>query len=188
VILGLYPLQGGAILADGRDIRQLDPGEWRHAISYVPKHCHLFNGTIAQNIALSHPTATILDITAAAEDAGLLHFEFEEFMPDGLETNLSRQRIYAMPEDLKQRIVLARAFAKPAPFYLFDSPVQNLSASGIACVVSKVNTLRGKSTVIMLTERRELIEAADRVLYVSNGQVTWDGSPKAFLAKQLKAA
>jgi ABC-type bacteriocin/lantibiotic exporter with double-glycine peptidase domain len=54
--------------------------------------------------------------------------------------------------------------------------------------VSKVNTLRGKSTVIMLTERRELIEAADRVLYVSNGQVTWDGSPKAFLAKQLKAA
>jgi ATP-binding cassette subfamily C protein LapB len=166
----------------------LDPGEWRHAISYVPKHCHLFNGSIAQNIALSHPTATILEITAAAKEAGLLHFEFEEFMPDGLETNLSRQRIYAMPEDLKQRIVLARAFAKPAPFYLLDSPVQNLSASGIACVVTKLNALRGKSTVIMLTERRELIEAADRVLYVSSGQVTWDGSPKAFLAKQLKAA
>ena len=187
-ILGLYPLQGGAILVDGRDIRQLDPGEWRHAISYVPKHCHLFNGSIAQNIALSNPTATIVEITAAAKDAGILHFEFEEFMPDGLETNLSRQRIYAMPEDLKQRIVLARAFAKPAPFYFFDSPVQNLSESGIGCVVRKLHELRGKSTVMMLTQDRKLIEAADRVLHVSGGQLAWDGSPRVFLEKQLKAA
>ena len=188
VILGLYPLQGGAILADGQDIRQLDLGEWRHAISYVPKDCHLFNGSIAQNIGLSNPTATIVEIAVAAEAAGLLHFEYEEFMPDGLETNLSRQRISAMPEDLKQRIVLARAFVKPASFYLFDSPVQNLSASGIGCVVKKLHQLRGRSTVIMLTQRWELIEAADRVLHVSGGQVAWDGTPKLFLEKQLKAA
>ena len=188
VVLGLYPLQGGAILADGRDIRQLDLGEWRHAISYVPKHCHLFNGSIAENIALSHPTATIVEIAAAAEQAGLLHFEFEEFLPNGLATHLSRRRIYALPEDLKQRIVLARAFAKPAPIYLLDSPVQNLSANGIDCVLRKLNKLRGKSTVIILTQRRELIEVADRVLLVSGGQVAWDGSPQLFLDRQLNAA
>ena len=154
----------------------------------MPKHCHLFNGSIAENIALSHPTATIVEIAAAAEQAGLLHFEFEEFLPNGLATHLSRRRIYALPEDLKQRIVLARAFAKPAPIYLLDSPVQNLSANGIDCVLRKLNKLRGKSTVIILTQRRELIEVADRVLLVSGGQVAWDGSPQLFLDRQLNAA
>ena len=123
VILGLYPLQGGAILADGRDIRQFDLGEWRHAISYVPKYCDLFYGTVAQNVALSNPLATSIEIAHAAKEAGVFDVEFEEFLPEDIETRLTRSRMLAMPEELKQRIMLARAFAKPSPFCLFQFTV-----------------------------------------------------------------
>jgi len=188
VILGLYPLQGGAILADGRDIRQLDPGEWRHAISYVPKYCDLFYGTLAQNIALSNPSATNIEITTAAEEAGVLDVEFEEFFPDGIETRQPRQRMQAMPDELKQRLVLARAFVKPSPVWLLDSPAQNLSPGGVAHLVRKINAIRGRSTVIMVTQRSELIETADRILHTNGGQIVWQGSPHAYTEKQSKAA
>ncbi|MEJ2116781.1 MAG: ABC transporter ATP-binding protein [Alphaproteobacteria bacterium] len=187
-ILGLYQMQSGAILADGRDIRQLDPGEWRQAISYVPAHRHLFSGSIADNITLANPTASEVDIISAAKDTGLMDVEFEEFMPDGLDTQLNNQRLHAMPEDMKQRIILARSFAKPASIYLFDTPEQDLGASGIECVLKKLQHLRGVSSVVMLTNRAELIKLADRVLYVHGGQVTWNGTPTAFFEKRQKAA
>lgn len=187
-ILGLYQMQSGAILADGRDIRQLDPGEWRQAVSYVSAHRHLFTGSIAENIALANPTVTAADMNTSAKEAGLFDAEFEELMPDGLDTQLTNQRLHAMPEDMKQSIVLARAFAKPASIYLFDTPEQDLSTSGIDCIVNKLHKLRGKASVIMLTHRRELIEMADRVLYVNNGQVTWNGTPAAYFEIRSKAA
>jgi ATP-binding cassette subfamily C protein LapB len=188
VILGLYPIQGGAILADGRDIRQFDLGEWRHAVSYVPKNCDLFYGTVAQNLALSNPLATSIEIARAAKEAGVLDVEFEEFLPEDIETRLTRSRMLAMPEELKQRIILARAFAKPSPFYLFDSPGQNLSPSGVKGLVRKVNAIRGKSTIIIITQRPELINAADRVLHMTAGQIVWEGSPQAYMEKKSKAA
>jgi ABC-type bacteriocin/lantibiotic exporter with double-glycine peptidase domain len=188
VILGLYPPQGGAILADGSDIRQLDPGEWRHAISYVPKYCDLFYGTLTQNIALSNPSATNVEIATAARETGVLDVEFEEFLPDGIETRLTRQRMQAIPDDLKQRLVLARAFVKPSPFCLLDSPEQNLSPSGVESLLRKVNAIRGKSTVIMVTQGTELIETADRILHTVGGQIVWQGSPQAYIEKHSKAA
>jgi ATP-binding cassette, subfamily C, bacterial LapB len=188
VILGLYPLQGGAILADGRDIRQLDPGEWRHAVSYVPKYCDLFYGTLAQNIALSNPSASNVEIAEAAREAGVLDVEFEEFLPDGIETRLTRQRMQAVPDELKQRLILARAFVKPSPFCLLDSPTHNLSPSGVASLVRKINAIRGRATVIMITQRPELIQAADRILHAVGGQIVWQGSPHAYMEKQAKAA
>jgi ABC-type multidrug transport system fused ATPase/permease subunit len=188
VILGLYPLQGGAILADGRDIRQFDLGEWRHAISYVPKYCDLFYGTVAQNVALSNPLATSIEIARAAKEAGVFDVEFEEFLPEDIETRLTRSRMLAMPEELKQRIMLARAFAKPSPFCLFDSPSQNLSPNGVKCLVRKVNAIRGKSTIIIVTQQPELIGTAHRVLHMTGGQIVWQGSPHAYKEKKSKAA
>ena len=188
VILGLYPIQGGSILADGRDIRQFDPGEWRHAISYVPRYCDLFYGTLAQNIKLSHPSATNVEIVTAAEEAGLFDVEFEEFFPQGIETRQTRQRMQAMPDELKQRLILARAFIKPSPFWLLDSPAQNLSPAGVTHLLRKLRSVHGRSTVVMVTQRRELLNAADRILHTDSGQIVWQGSPQSYLEKKSKAA
>jgi ATP-binding cassette subfamily C protein LapB len=188
VALGLYPIQGGSILADGRDIRQIDPGEWRHAVSYVPKYCDLFYGTLAQNIALSNPSATNIEIATAVEEAGVLDAEFEEFFPKGIETRQTRQLMQALPDELKQRLVLARAFVKPSPVWLLDSPAQNLSPGGLARLIRKIHAIRGRSTVVMVTKQPELIETADRIVHTSGGQIVWQGSPVAYIEKQSKAA
>lgn len=188
VVLGLYPLQGGAVLADGLDVRQLDSGEWRHSISYVPKHFNFFYGSVAQNMKLANPTATQLDIARAAEEAGILNPEYEEFLPEGFETRLTGQRLLILPTELKQRLLLARAFVKPAPYVLLDSPAQNLSASGVDLIIKKLRNLHRRSTVVMVTQRTELIEAADRAIYMIGGQVASDGAPKDIIKRLAKAA
>jgi ATP-binding cassette subfamily C protein/ATP-binding cassette subfamily C protein LapB len=118
----------------------------------------------------------------------VLDVEFEEFLPDGIETRQTRQRMQAMPDELKQRLVLARAFVKPSPFWLLDSPTQNLSPGGVTQLVRKINAVRGRSTIIMVTSRSELIQAADRVLTTNGGQIVWQGPPRAYMEKQSKAA
>ncbi len=55
LIAGLYPATGGAVLADGVDIRQLDPAEWRSAIAYAPPTTAFFYGTVSQNLRTRMP-------------------------------------------------------------------------------------------------------------------------------------
>jgi len=154
----------------------------------VPRYCDLFYGTLAQNIKLSHPSATNVEIVTAAEEAGLFDVEFEEFFPQGIETRQTRQRMQAMPDELKQRLILARAFIKPSPFWLLDSPAQNLSPAGVTHLLRKLRSVHGRSTVVMVTQRRELLNAADRILHTDSGQIVWQGSPQSYLEKKSKAA
>ena len=172
---------------DGIDIRQLDTGELRHAISYVPKNFDLFYGSVAQNLRLANPTATDEHVQTIAEDSGLLDPDYEIFLPEGVETRLTNQRIIEMPNDLKQRIILARAFIKPAPFFLFDSPAQDLNAVGKEMFIHKLNQLRGNSTVIMLTQREDLIEQSDRVIGMVNGQIEFDVPVSRYLRVKQKS-
>ena len=188
MILGLYSPQSGAVLADGLDVRQLNAGEWRHAISYAPEHLQLFYGSVAQNLKLANPTATEVDITQAAEEMGVLDEEFSIYLPEGVETRLTGKRLRAMPDELKQRILLARTFVKPAPIYLLDSPANNLGDAGERLLMGKIARLRGKSTVIVVTHRRELMNMADRLIYLERGQVALDGPPEKVLARLAAAA
>jgi ABC-type bacteriocin/lantibiotic exporter with double-glycine peptidase domain len=188
MILGLYVPQGGAVLADGLDVRQLNAGEWRHAISYAPEHLQLFYGSVAQNLKLANPTATDVDVTRAAEEAGVLDPEFALYLPEGVETRLTGQRLHAMPDELKQRILLARAFVKPAPIYLLDSPANNLGTAGQKLLMGKIARLRGRSTVIIVSHRREMMEMADRVIVLERGQVAIDGPAQKVMDRLGKAA
>ncbi len=188
VLLGLYPLQGGSVSIDGIDIRQLDPGEWRHAISYVPNTLNLFYGSVAQNMRLANPTATEVDITQVAEELGLLDGEYAEYLPEGVHTRLTSKLLAELPDDLKQRILLARSFVKPAPIHMYSAPSQKLNAEGKALLIKKLNELRGKSTVIMVTQERSLVQQVDKAIYMKDGQVIYQGDPETMIKKLSRAA
>ncbi len=186
LLTGLYLPQAGSVHIDGLDLRQLDMGELRHAIGYVPQKAIFFHGTIKQNLRLAHPGASDEDIAQACEDAGV--FDYADSLPDGLETRLNNMFQKQMPDGLKQRLSLARAYVKNAPIYLMDEPGNNLDRQGDERLIRHLKTMQGRSTVIIVTHRPSHMRLADRVIYLTDGTVVHDGKPDQVLPLILDAA
>lgn len=186
LLTGLYLPQAGAVHIDGLDLRQLDMGELRHAMGYVPQKATFFHGTIKQNLQLAHPGANEDEIKQACEDAGL--FDYADALPEGLDTRLNDKFQRQMPDGLKQRLTLARAYVKNAPIYLLDEPGNNLDRDGDLRLMRKLNAMRGHSTVVIVTHRPSHMRLADRVIYLQNGAILHDGKPEQVLPLILDAA
>ena len=186
LLTGLYLPQAGAVHIDGLDLRQLDLGELRHAIGYVPQKATFFHGTIKQNLRLAQPEATDEEIRRACEDAGL--FDYSDALPEGLDTRLNDKYQRQMPDGLKQRLMLARAYVKNAPIYLMDEPGNDLDREGDLRLMRHLNSLRGRATVIIVTHRPSHMRIADRVVYLQDGAVVHDGKPDQVLPLILDAA
>ncbi|QDG75831.1 peptidase domain-containing ABC transporter [Labrenzia sp. PHM005] len=183
-VLGLYKPQMGAVLVDDLDIRQLDPGEWRHAIGYAPEHYDFFYGTIAQNFRMANPQADNDQVRTAFEDFGL--HNYADLLPQGVETRLTGQLLQVLPDNVKQRILLARAFIRPASIYVLDDPAGNLDFEGDKLLMKKIEQVRGKSTVILTTYRPSHMRMADQLIYMQNGMVAMAGAPSEILDDVLK--
>ena len=186
LIAGLYQPQAGAVMIDGIDLRQLDVGELRTSIGYVPQNCHLFHGTIAQNLRLANPTASDAELAQAALDAGMLEDILS--LPEGFETRLTDQLQRQLPRGLKQKIILARAYVTQAAIYLLDEPAYHLDTAGDAALMRKLQQLQGRATVFIVTQRPSHMRLADRLIVLDSGMVALAGHPEAVLAKMQKAA
>lgn len=183
-VLGLYRPQMGAVLVDDLDIRQLDPGEWRNAIGYAPEHYDFFYGTIAQNFRMADPQADNDQVRTAFEEFGLN--AYGDLLPEGVETRLTGQLLRVLPDNVKQRLLLARAFVRPAPIYLLDDPAGNLDFEGDKLLMKKIEQVRGKSTVILTTYRPSHMRLADNLVYMQNGMVSMSAPPEEILEEVLK--
>lgn len=174
-ITGLFQPQVGSVLFDGLDVRQLDAAEWRTSIGYAPDDLDFFYGTVKQNLLLAQPGARDADLLRATEELGLLQYLTENY--EGLETRLNGDILSRMPKNMQQRIVLARAFIKEAPLYLFDNPGTHLDFEGDKRFMDMVRNLQGKATVIMTTQRPSHMKIADRVAVMKSGQIAMAGTP-----------
>ncbi|MAU41346.1 MAG: lantibiotic ABC transporter [Kordiimonas sp.] len=179
MIAGLYRPQAGQVILDDMDIRQINPLELRQALGYVPQICHLFHGSIAQNIRLSHPTASEEELQEACRLAGVLDDILA--LPKGFETRIGDQSIQKLPSSFKQRLSLARGLVKKAPILLLDEPAKTLDMAGDAAFIETLKTLRGQSTVIMTTHRPSHIRLADKVIVLEAGMMTHFGTPDEVL-------
>jgi ATP-binding cassette subfamily C protein LapB len=175
LMVGLYPPLGGAVLADGLDLRQINPAEWRSEISYMPETATFFYGTVAQNFRLVRPDATDDEIVRALADMDIS--QKSAILPNVLETRLTASLLEKLPDGFKQRLALARCFIKNSPVYLIDNPSANLDAAGEACLVRKLNALKGRSTVVLTTFRPSHMRIADRVVLMRDGLIAADGPP-----------
>lgn len=178
---GLYAPQAGGVGIDGNDLRQLDLGDLRHAIGYVPQRSAVFHGTLAQNMRLAHPTASGEDIQRALREAGLE--DYVTGLPEGLETRMDDRFQRRMADGMKQRFALARAYAKDAPIYLLDEPANNLDDEGDELLRAKLADLKGRATVLMVTQRPSHMKMADRVIVMDQGRIAMDGPPDQVLAE-----
>lgn len=180
----IYSPQAGSIFIDNQDIRQQDPIELRHAIAYLPQINHFFYGTIEQNLRLAKPTATVKDIIAASNKAGI----FADIMrlPDKFQTRLRDNNSCHLSPQFLQRLALARTYIKDAGIMLFDEPGNALDYQGDQLFVKAMDGFRGKKTAIIVTHRPSHLKMADRIVYLEQGQVVLNGPPEQVLPKILK--
>ncbi|GAB4393086.1 MAG: type I secretion system permease/ATPase [Gammaproteobacteria bacterium] len=184
LILRLYHAQAGNIYLDNVDIRQIHPQQLRQAISYVPQTNHFFNGSIKDNLLLTHPYADDNAVIAALKAANL----FDEIMelPQKLGTQISEYEHKQFSPSFWQRLSLARAYLKPAQLYLLDEPMSTLDSGGDQALQKKLAQLhqQGK-TIIVVTHRIHYLKNADRIIVIDNGQAVLDGTPEAILPQYL---
>lgn len=184
VIAGLYRPQAGAVLIDDLNTRQLDMGELRHAIGFVPQKPSFFYGTISQNIRLSHPTSTDAEIEEALAMAGVL--DQVKDLEGGIEFRLQGSRETRFSEGFLKQLMLARAFVKKAPIYLFDEPGAQLDVASDEALVNTMREQKGKATIVMVTHRPSHMYLADRVVVLHRGQIAVDGPPEDVVPMILK--
>lgn len=175
VILGLYSLQAGSITIDGLDTRQFDVAELRQSIGYAPQRTAIFEGSIADNVRLADPTATLDDIRGALARVGIL--QDAEALPNGLDTNLVGDGAHRFADGFLRQVALARAFLMPAQLYLLDEPASELDHAGDLNLMKVLEELKGRSTVLMTTHRPSHMKLADKVVLLRGGLVVACGPP-----------
>ena len=172
----MYQNQAGQIIIDGMDIRQINPIVLRQNIAYVPQESRFFHGTIAQNLRLSHPTASDDELEEACDIANIAG-DIKQ-LPFGLNTRIGDHTIHGLPSGFKQRLSLARAYLKKAPILLMDEPGQTLDFEADNAFIQSLKKLKGTCTIIMVSHRPSHIKLCDKVLSIENGMVVNLQSPE----------
>jgi thiol reductant ABC exporter CydD subunit len=168
VLLGFITPQGGSVRVGGCELADLDPDAWRQRVSWMPQRPHLFATSIADNIALGRPDATIAEVWEAVEAAGLR--DVVAHQPHGLDTVLGdRGRGLSVGE--RQRVALARAFIRDAPLLLLDEPTANLDGATEHEVLIALRRLMHGRSVVLVAHRPALVELADRVIELDSSPV-----------------
>ena len=182
LMLGLYQPRAGAVLVDGIDIRQIDPGDLRRNMGSVLQDVWLFTGTIRENIAIGAMRPRDADIIAAAQIAGVE--DFVKRHPAGYDLMLA-ERGEGLSGGQKQAITLARALVGRPPILLMDEPTSSMDVQNEAAVISRLKTELADRTLVIVTHRTSLLELVDRVIVIDQGRVAADG-PKSILTRGTK--
>jgi ATP-binding cassette subfamily C protein CydD len=140
----------GVIEVAGTDLAAIEAGAWRDQLAWVPQRAHLFDDTVAGNIALGQPGASLDDIRAAARLAGAEAFIAR--LEAGYQTPVG-ERGLRLSSGQRQKIAVARAFLRDAPLLLLDEPTAHLDPFSAAQIEDSIALLRAGRTVIQVSHR-----------------------------------
>lgn len=188
-LVGVWPAAGGEMRLDGAILNQWSEEARRNFIGYLPQDVHLFDGTIAENIARFRPDATSEEIVASAKLAGV--HELILTRPEGYETLIGTRGI-TLSAGQRQRIALARAVFRTPFLIVLDEPNAHLDAVGETALADAIAALReAGSIVIVVAHRRAAIACVNKLMLMDSGKVLELGPKEqvlATMAEQTKAA
>jgi len=176
-----YEPDSGAVLLDGRDIREYPLRDLRRQLSLVSQDVVLFDDSIAGNIAYgvleSSPRAAI---EAAAEAAYVAEFASE--LPQGLETRVGERGVM-LSGGQRQRIAIARALLKDAPVLILDEATSALDTESERRVQAALARLMQGRTTLVIAHRLSTIEKADLIIVMREGTIVEQGTHAELIAR-----
>jgi thiol reductant ABC exporter CydC subunit len=167
-ILRFQELDRGSISLDGLDLRECAQDEVRRLVGLCAEDAHIFNASLLDNLLLARPEATPAELEQALGRARLL--DWVSGLPEGLGTRLGEQGALVSAGQ-RQRVALARALLADFPVLILDEPTANLDeATSRAFLHDFLSERRGR-TLLLITHRRQGLEAMDRVLTLEQGRI-----------------
>lgn len=173
VIAALVIPDQGTVRLDGIDIASFDPASVRRQVALVPQTGVVFNGTITENLTMFRPELAS-QAMALSEAIGLDAIVAR--LPLGYETRIGDSAVDVQPRGVNQRIAIVRALVENPKIVLFDEANAALDGAGDLRLRSFVTSLRGKCTLIMVTQRPSWLRIADRCFELRDGVLaSYDG-------------
>ena len=174
-----YDVSGGAILVDGKDIRDLTFESLRKNIGIVQQDVYLFAGTIADNIRYGKLDATDEEVRYAAELAGAT--EFIDALPEGFHTDIGSRGV-RLSGGQKQRLSIARVFLKNPQILILDEATSALDNASEIIIQESLDKLAEGRTTITIAHRLTTIEDSDRIYVIDDGNIIEVGNHEKLMA------
>ncbi|KJY93215.1 lipid transporter ATP-binding/permease [Vibrio neptunius] len=176
-----YDVDSGSIELDGHDVRDYKLTNLRSHFALVSQNVHLFNDTIANNIAYA---ATDEYSREQIEKAARLAYamDFIDNMEQGLDTVIGENGT-SLSGGQRQRIAIARALLRDAPVLILDEATSALDTESEKAIQSALDELQKNKTVLVIAHRLSTIESADEILVVDEGEIVERGDHSTLIEK-----
>ena len=176
----VYDAPDGAVLIDGRPIREYPIGFLRRSIGFVPQETFLFSDTIRENIAFGKDHATEEEVRAAAAAANIAT-DIESFT-DGFDTMVGERGI-TLSGGQKQRTAIARAILRNPRILILDDALSSVDTQTEDRILNHLREVMQGRTTIFISHRVSTVRNADRIAVLHGGRIVELGTHEELLAR-----
>jgi len=184
LLLRFFDPSGGRITLGGADLRQIESRELYRRIGFVLQDVRLIQASLHENIALGRPSATRLEVEAAAR-AALIHDRILR-LPRGYDSIIGEDAVLSGGE--QQRVSLARAVLLDPPVLVLDEATAAADAESEAAIQDALSRFARGRTLLVIAHRLDTVMQADSIVVLEDGAVREQGSHAALLALQGRYA
>ena len=168
LLLRFLQTQNSEIMVNGQPLDEIPIIEWQASLAWVPQDPYLFNDTILANITLAQPAADQSTIQKAAR---LAHVdEFIDDMPLGYQTMIGERGV-KLSAGQAQRIALARAFLKDAPFIILDEATSHMDPEVDWLMRDSIASLAQGRTLLVIAHHQATLSLAHQVITLDHGKI-----------------
>ena len=180
LLMRFYDVTEGAILLDGKDLRDLPLVYVREQMGLVQQEPFLFNGTVKENIAYGNLTASQAEIEEVARIARAHEFIAE--LPEKYETWIGERGV-KLSVGQKQRISIARVLLKDPPIIIFDEATSNIDTETEIKIREALEELTRGRTTFIIAHRLSTLRHVDRIFVLDGGRLVEEGSHPELIAR-----
>jgi ATP-binding cassette subfamily B protein len=180
LLMRFYDPSEGKVTVDGVDIRTVTQESLRRQMAVVFQESFLFNTTIAENIRMAYPQATMEEIHEAARQAEV--HDFIMSLPAGYDTFVG-ERGGQLSGGQRQRVAIARALVRNPALLVLDEATSALDAGTEAKLNDTLRKIAETRTVVSVTHRLGSVVTADRIIVLEHGHIVETGTHSQLLAE-----
>lgn len=168
LMAGVLHPTGGQVLIDGKDITDIPLEELSEHVAYLPQKALMFEGSLLDNVSVFEPNR----VDRALLTAKMLGLgDFVSKMPRGWDSPVGDTAADAMPPGYRQRIAIVRALSNQPNIVLFDDATSVMDSDGDATFLKFMEAIRGKVTVVLVSQRPSFLRLANRTLFLQDGHL-----------------
>lgn len=173
LITRFYEFQGGRLLIDGFDIRELNLHQFRRQIGVVSQNPFLFSGSVLQNIRYASPTVSDDEITELARQVG--SGEWLETLPDGLHSEVG-ERGGRLSMGQRQLVSLMRVMVQRPSIFILDEATSSIDPFTEYQIQQALELILAKTTSILIAHRLSTVRSSDRIVVLREGRIIEQGN------------